>query len=66
MAKTSKVKGYSEADTLKVEKKQAIKAMHELWITKHPADRKNMENLINKAENSRQISILLKEVRDKI
>lgn len=66
MAKSSKMRGYSEEDSLKSEKKQAIKAMKELWVTKHPADRKNMEHLIETAENSRQISILLKEVRDKI
>lgn len=66
MAKSSKVRGYSEEDSLKTEKKQAIKAMKELWVTKHPADRKNMEHLIETAENSRQISMLMREVRDKI
>jgi hypothetical protein len=66
MAKSSKVRGYSEEDSLKSEKKQAIKAMNELWVTKHPADRKKMAKLIEDAENSRQISMLMKEVRDKI
>lgn len=66
MARSSKVKGYSEADALKAEKRQAIKAMKELWVAKHPADRKNMEHLIETAENSRQISMLMREVRDKI
>ena len=66
MARSSKVRGYSAEDSLKAEKRQAIKAMKELWVAKHPADRKNMEHLIETAENSRQISMLMREVRDKI
>lgn len=66
MAKSAKVKGYSAEDSLKAEKRQAIKAMKELWVTKHPTDRKSMEHRIEIAENSRQISMLMREVRDKI
>lgn len=61
-----KIVGYSEVDTLKTEKGDAVMAMLQLLCAESEECRKDFQNKIMEAKSSNEISRIMADVREKL